>query len=135
MKQYGSKIVLSFFIVAFFALSCPGLSHASRRTEASARRRLTALILEVDQKARTLVVRESFGGAIMRIIVPDEIDIQLSEFSPTMGHSHLINFDWAMPGMMVDLYVVPTIPLAAAKRSVEVAREGKNFSGPTPKAP
>jgi hypothetical protein len=135
MKQYSSKVVLTLFIVALLALGSSNHAEASGRTGASARRHLTALILEVDQKARTLLVRESYGGAIIRISIPDDVEIQLSESSPTMGHSHLILFEWAMPGMVVDLYVVPTDPLAEAKRAAQVARDAKKFSPSTSKAP
>src|SRR5882672_2998437 len=122
MKQYGSKSVLTLFIGALLALGYPNLAGASGQSKASTRRRLTALILEIDQNTRTLLVRESNSRAIMRIVVPDDVEIQLSESSPTMGYAHLIHFEWAMPGMVVDLYVVPTNPTLAAKRSVEVAR-------------
>ena len=135
MKQYGSKFVLTLFIVALLALGSPNLADASGRSKASARRRLTALILEVDHKARTLLVRESNRGAIIRIVVPDDVEIQLSESSPTMGYAHLIHFEWAMPGMVVDLYVVPTNPLAVAKRALEVAGDRKETSISTSKVP
>ena len=135
MKQYGSKFVLTLFIVALLALGYPNLADASGRSKASGRRHLNALILEVDQDARTLLVRESNGGAIVRIAVPDDVEIQLSASSPTMGHAHLIHFEWAMPGMVVDLYVVPTNPEAVARRSAEVARDAKKFSSSASKAP
>src|SRR3977135_2105740 len=108
MKRCSRNFVLTLLISALLALGYPHLADASGRSEKSERRHLTALILEVDQKARTLLVRESHSGAIIRISVPDDVEIQLSESSPTMGHSHLIYFEWAMPGMRVDLYVVPT---------------------------
>ena len=135
MKQYGSKYVLTLFIVALLALGSPNLADASGHSKASARRRLTALILEIDQNARTLLVRESNGGAIMRILVPDDVEIQLSASSPTMGHAHLIHFEWAMPGMVVDLDVVPFNPEAVARRSAEVARDAKKFSSSASKVP
>lgn len=134
MKQYRAKFVVTLFIVALLGLGSPNLADASGQSKASARRHLTALILEIDQNARTLLVRESNGGAVMRIVVPDDVEIQLSESSPTMGYGHLIQFEWAMPGMVVDLYVVPTNPLTV-KRSVEVARDAKKPSSSTSKVP
>jgi hypothetical protein len=135
MKQYSSKFVLTLFIVTLLAFGSPHLADALGRSEKSERRHLTALILEVDQNARTLLVRESYGGAIVRISIPDDAEIQLSESSPTMGHSHLIYLEWAMPGMVVDLYVVSTGPLEEAKRSAQVARGAKKFPLSTSKVP
>jgi hypothetical protein len=127
MKQCSRKFVVILFIVALLTLGSPNLVHASEPSKAPARRHLTALILEVDQKARALLVRESNGGPIMRIVVPDDVEILLSKSSPTMGYSHLIYFEWAMPGMVVDLYVVyvPTNPLAAAKNAAPSDRPRK----------
>jgi len=49
-------------------------------------------------------VRE-FGGHTVIVVVPKDFELSLSQNSPTMGRTHLVGLEWAVPGMVIDVYV------------------------------
>ncbi len=86
------------------------------------KRRLTARVLSVDQKKRTILVRES-NGHMTTVVVPKDHVLGLTYNSPTMGQGHSVGLDLTIPGMVIDVYV-----LTAA----EVAETAKATSSPLP---
>jgi len=64
-----------------------------------------------------MLVRE-FGGHTVIVAVPKDFELSLSQNSPTMGRTHLVGFEWAVPGMVIDVYV-QTNPKVAETASAE----------------
>ena len=120
MKRNRNKLVLRFSIAILLALGATNFASASGRTRETTKRRLTALVLSVDQKKRTMLVRE-FGGHIVTVAVPKDFELSLSENSPTMGRTHLVGLECAMPGMVIDVYV-QTNPKVAETASAAANR-------------
>ncbi len=104
MKLNCNKLVLRFSIAILLALSAVNFSSASGRTRETTKRRLTALVLSIDHKNRTLLVRE-FDGQRTTVIIPEDLEINLSQNFPTMGRSHTVDLDLTVPGMVIDVYV------------------------------
>src|SRR5258706_9794454 len=104
MKTNCNKLILRFSIAILLALSATNFSSASGRTRESTKRRLTALVLSIDHKNRTILVRE-FDGQRTTVVVPEDFEINLSQNFPTMGRAHSIDLDLTVPGMVIDVYV------------------------------
>jgi len=104
MKRSCNKLVLRFSITILLALSASNFASTSAQTRETTKRRLTALVLSVDQKKRTILVRE-YNGKTTLVVVPKDVEINLSQNSPTMGRTHLVGLEWAVPGMVIDVYV------------------------------
>ena len=104
MKLNCNKLILRFSIAILLALSATNFSSASGRTRESTKRRLTALVLSIDHKNRTILVRE-FDGQRTTVVVPEDFEINLSQNFPTMGRAHSIDLDLTVPGMVIDVYV------------------------------
>jgi len=117
VKRNRNKLVLKVSIAVLLALSATNFASASGRTRETTKRRLIALVLSVDQKKRTMLVRE-FGGHTVIVAVPKDFELSLSQNSPTMGRTHLVGFEWAVPGMVIDVYV-QTNPKVAETASAE----------------
>jgi len=49
-------------------------------------------------------VRE-FDGQRTTVIIPEDLEINLSQNFPTMGRSHTVDLDLTVPGMVIDVYV------------------------------
>jgi hypothetical protein len=107
MKPNCNKLVLRFSIAVLLALSASNFSSASGRTRETTKRRLTARVVSVDYKNRTILVRE-FDGRMTTVIVPKGLQLNLSHNSPTMGRGHTLVLDTAVPGMIIDAYVLTT---------------------------
>src|ERR1700674_2337821 len=111
MKRSCNKLVLRFSIAILLALSASNFGIASGQTRETTKRRLTALVLSVDHKKRTMLVREP-GGHTMTVSVPKDLEISLSHNSPTMGRAHSVGLEWTTPGLVIDVYVT-TVPRVA----------------------
>jgi hypothetical protein len=120
VKRNRNKLVLRFSIAILLALSATNFASALGQTRETTKRRLTALVLSVDQKNRTMLVRE-FGGHTVIVAVPKGFELSLSQNSPTMGRTHLVGLEWAVPGMVIDVYV-QTNPKVAETASAAANR-------------
>jgi hypothetical protein len=107
MKKNSNKLVLGFSLAVLLALSATNFASASGQTRETTKRRLTALVLSVDQKKRTILVRE-FNGKTMTVSVPEDIEINLSSNSP-MNKPARVGLDSTRAGMIINVYVV-TVP-------------------------
>src|ERR1700731_941476 len=103
MKRNCHKLVLRFSLAVLLALSATILAGASGQTRDTTKRRLTARVLSVDYKMRTILVRK-FDGQTMTVAVPKGLEINLSQNWPTMGRSHTVGLESTLPGMVVDVY-------------------------------
>ena len=111
MKRSCNKLVLRFSIAILLALSASNFASTSAQTRETTKRRLTALVLSVDQKKRTILVRE-YNGKTTLVVVPKDVEINLSQNSPTMGRTHLVSLEWTFPGMIINVNVL-TVPMVA----------------------
>ena len=123
MKLNRNKLVLRSSIAILLALSATNFSSASGRTRETTKRRLTALVLSIDHKNRTILVRE-FDGQRTTVIIPEDLEINLSQSFPTMGRAHTVDLDLTVPGMVIDVYVQKTEKIA------ETARAASNLLKP-----
>ena len=105
MKRSCNKLVVRFSITILLALSASNFASTSAQTRETTKRRLTALVLSVDQKKRTILVRE-YNGKTTLVVVPKDVEINLSQNSPTMGRPHLVGLEWTTRGMIIDVYVL-----------------------------
>ena len=105
MKPNCNKLILTFSIAILLALSATNFSSASGRTRETTKRRLTAVVLSIDYKHRTMLVRE-FDGQRTTVVVPEDLEINLSQNFPTMGRAHSVGLDTTVPGMVIDVYVL-----------------------------
>ena len=116
MKLNCNKLVLRFSIAILLALSASNFSSASGRTRESTKRRLTALVLSIDYKHRTILVRE-FDGKRTTVVVPEDFEINLSQNFPTMGRGHSVGLDMAAQGMIIDVYVLTVAKVAETAKA------------------
>ena len=123
MKLNCNKLVLRFSIAILLALSGTNFSSASGRTRETTKRRLTALVLSIDHKNRKILVRE-FDGQRTTVIIPEDLEINLSQNFPTMGRAHTVDLDLTVPGMVIDVYVQKTEKIA------ETAKAASNLLKP-----
>jgi len=105
MKLNCNKLILRFSIAILLALSATNFSSVSARTRETTKRRLTAVVLSIDYKHRTILVRE-FDGHRTIVVVPEDFEINLSQNFPTMGRAHSVDLDTTVPGMVIDVYVL-----------------------------
>ena len=120
MKRNCHKLVLRFSIAILLALSVTNSAGASGQTLVTTKRRLTARVISVDYKMRTILVRR-FDGQTMTVAVPKGLEINLSQNWPTMGRSHTVGLESTVPGMVIDVYVLP-VPKVAETASAAASR-------------
>jgi len=120
MKTNCNKLILRFSIAILLALSATNFSSASGRTRESTKRRLTALVLIIDHKNRTILVRE-FDGQRTTVVVPEDVEINLSQNFPTMGRAHSIDLDSTVPGMVIDVCVRKTATVAETAKATSTS--------------
>ena len=120
MKTNCNKLILRFSIAILLALSATNFSSASGRTRESTKRRLTALVLSIDHNNRTILVRE-FDGQRTTVVVPEDVEINLSQNFPTMGRAHSIDLDSTVPGMVIDVCVRKTATVAETAKATSTS--------------
>jgi len=120
MKTNCNKLILRFSIAILLALSATNFSSASGRTRETTKRRLTALVLSIDHKNRTILVRE-FDGQRTTVVVPEDVEINLSQNFPTMGRAHSIDLDSTVPGMVIDVCVRKTATVAETAKGASTS--------------
>src|SRR6266850_607337 len=120
MKSNCNKLILRFSIAILLALSATNFSTASGRTRETTKRRLTALVLIIDHKSRTILVRE-FDGQRTTVVVPEDVEINLSQNFPTMGRAHSIDLDSTVPGMVIDVCVRKTATVAETAKGASTS--------------
>src|ERR1700730_15511316 len=122
MKRNCNKLVLKFSIAILMALSVTNFSIASARTRETTKRRLTARVVSVDYKNRTILVPES-NGHMTTVVVPKGRELGLSDNSPTMGRGHTVGLDTAAPGMIIDAYVLTATEVAETAKAASNSRK------------
>jgi hypothetical protein len=70
-----------------------------------------------------MLVRE-FGGHTITVAVPKDVELTLSQNSVTMGRTHLVGLEWAVPGMVINVCVLtgPKVPETANAALSTVSR-------------
>ncbi len=111
MKRNCNKLVLRFSFAILLAVSATTFASASGQTRETTKRRLIARVLSIDYKKRMMLVRE-FDGHTVIVAVPKDLAINLSQNNPTIGRPHLVDLDSTIPGLVIDVYVVPVEKVA-----------------------
>ena len=121
MKRNCNKWVLRFSIAILLALSAGNFGSASGHTRETTKRRLIGLVLSIDYKKRTILVRE-FNGQTSTVAVPKDFEIKLSENSPTMGRGHSLDLDSMITGVVIDIYVLTGAKVAETANAAPMKR-------------
>ncbi len=120
MKRNSNKWVLRFSIAILLALSAGNFGSASGHIRET-KRRLIGLVLSIDYKKRTILVRE-FNGNTLTVAVPKDFEIKLSENSPTMGRGHSLDLDSMITGVVIDIYVLTGAKVAETANATPLKR-------------